>query len=351
MQEPLPPPAVFLDASEYYRNRFSFGGPRFVALRELAASGRVSLLTTDVALDEVRALISRDIRDARDALKARKVSILRSVDDDRFDVLRELPSVLEISSKLISQLDEFCTSASCTTLSVSEVDPAIVFAAYFEGRPPFNNPKKKEEFPDAFTLHRLLGWAKENNILVYVVGPDPDLKAFCNDHSQLSHFDKIEELIDLINVEDALITELPLRANDVRSAVEEYVSSNFEELGFVLAFNPHGDVESVSVTEIEVNDIYALEIANGKVRGEAAVSVHFTADFSYEDPDTGYYDGEVGEYFGRKTVRGSAEDSGEIAVGFLFSVIETQTRVSELQFSEDTFTVREEDRGVYDAYK
>ena len=117
------------------------------------------------------------------------------------------------------------------------------------------------EFPDAFTHHRLVMWAEENDTEVYVAGPDPDLERICNAHERLRYFGKLKILLDYVNRADDLVRRLKEKPEDFVDALFQFVSDEFQNLKFLLVYNPHGYVENVSVSVVEVLDIYAMDVA------------------------------------------------------------------------------------------
>ena len=171
----MPHYGVFIDPSEYRRNNFDFTGDRLAALVELASNDSIALLQTDVSISEVQNLIRRNMEAACEALGKSALAPMKSVNDDRLGLIRNPPTAAELAQLLTDQFLDHMRSGDYTTLEVSNVDPAVIFDAYFNGRPPFDSQKKKMEFPDAFTLERLVMWAVENDLTVCVVGPDPDL--------------------------------------------------------------------------------------------------------------------------------------------------------------------------------
>ncbi len=145
---------------------------------------------------------------------------------------------------------------------------------------------------------------------------------------------------------------LQAKPQDFTDILLNFVRDEFVDLMFNLEFHPHGYVENVSVSDVEILDVYALEVGDKEVRASAIVTVDFTADFSYEDLDTGFYDKETGEHFMTEYVREEIEDTCDVSVGFKFSVgADGQSNLSDLSLREDTITVQEEDRGDYGMWK
>ena len=242
--------------------------------------------------------------------------------------------------------------ASSEPLNVSDVNPALIFEAYFGGAPPFDSTKKKNEFPDAFSLRRLALWAEQNAALVYVLGPDPDLKRICEATPQFRHFEKTEILLDYLNRGDRIVRKLKERPKRVIRTLLDYVLREFPNLSFELEYNPHGDVDNVSVENVKIEEIYALEVEDGEVRAEVVAHVDYAADFSYEDLGTGFYDKETGEYYMTEYVHGEAGGTCEVLVRFNFSLNQRgQPIVTDLTLQAEVITIQEEDRGDYGMYK
>ena len=131
----------------------------------------------------------------------------------------------------------------------------------------------------------------------------------------------------------------------------DFVSAEFHHLNFVLEFNPHGDVWNIDISDIEIEDIYALTVGDQSVRAEAEVRVHFTADFSYEDLDTGFYDKETDSRYMTNYVEGQADEISILSIYFDFRVENGKSVVSDLSLSDLTVRVTEEDRGDYGQWK
>jgi PIN domain len=292
------------------------------------------------------------MKEACDDLKKSTFVPLKSVADARLDIFRFPPSADQLSETLRKQFDDHLEAGRCTRLSVSDVDPGVIFEAYFQGQPPFDIQKKKMEFPDAFTHQRLAMWAEENEIEVYVVGPDPDLKRICSKYEHLRHFEKLELVLDYINRGDELVRRLKEKPEDLITDLSRFVTEEFGNLEFTLEYNPHGDIENVSVSDVEIGDIYALDVTADEVVAEAEAKVSFSADFSYEDLDSGFYDKETGRRYMSEYVHGEIEDSETVEVTFTFSISpDNNPIISDPAFTENRIAIEEEDRGDYGAWK
>jgi hypothetical protein len=121
---------------------------------------------------------------------------------------------------------------------------------------------------------------------------------------------------------------------------------------FIPKYNPHGDVENVEVEDVEIGDVYALEVGDGVVKAEAEAMVKYSANVSYEDLDTGFYDKETDRYYMTDYVNLDVQETSVVTVLFDFSVdADDNPIVSDPSIAEDTITVQEQDRGDYGFYK
>ena len=348
----MPNYGVFVDPSGYRRTNLDFDGQRLTALADIGCADWITLLQTDVSVSEIKNLIHDHVQRACDALKASQLSVFKSIADDRLDIFKKPPDAAALSTILVSQFEEHLERGCCLTLDVSDVSSSTIFADYFGGAPPFDNTKKKHEFPDAFTLKRLIRWADRNETTVYVVGPDHDLKRVCDVQDRLQHFEKIEMLLDHINPANALVQKLHERPQAVMDQLEEFVTREFANRMFVPEYNLHGDVENVEVSEVEIGDAYALEVGDDYVLAEADAAVSYSADVSYEDLHTGFYDKETGRYYMTDYGNVEVEEKSKISLVFNFSVEESGKPLADnISITEDTISVREEDRGDYGFYK
>ncbi|MDH8410079.1 PIN domain-containing protein, partial [Klebsiella pneumoniae] len=73
----------------------------------------------------------------------------------------------------------------------------LVFEKYFSNAPPFDQPGKKKEFPDAFTLEAVNNIAVKRNHKVYIVSEDNDLISACEQNQNFLHLISIQRLIDM----------------------------------------------------------------------------------------------------------------------------------------------------------
>jgi hypothetical protein len=119
------------------------------------------------------------------------------------------------------------TESKTVVADLKKVDAEEIFRHYFEQEPPFQDGKKKDEFPDAFSLaavESVLNLGEE----CYVVSEDGDLRAFCNSNKRFILVEDIGKLLDIYNSHDVE------RSNFIKSYVANHTDAiqQFDVGGF-----------------------------------------------------------------------------------------------------------------------
>ena len=336
----LPAPGVFLDPSEFGRLRLDVADRRLAALAALAGAGRIVLLTTDIAEAELARRIEADAKAAREALTAPRLALLRGLDDERLDLLRRPPALADLIARLKDRLAGFAGRA---LLEVSEVNPRDVFADYFANRPPFDNIQRPAEFPDAFTLHRLRLWARQQGRLVYVVGPNADLARFCARTPGFAYFGRTEELLHRLNSDGKLAFALRYYERQVALCLEQFFHERFADLAFVLAGHADANVFAIEIQTVNVEELHALQESAGRLEAEATLGVFFQARFTYEDFEHGVYDAAADRWLLLDTVSGEVEHMAVVPLRFTFATDDAGLpMVDDIAFMGETLTVNGE---------
>jgi hypothetical protein len=167
---------------------------------------------------------------------------------------------------------------------------------YFSQQAPFSG-KKKSEFPDAISLLSLAHWCQVNSAQLYVVGDDPDLRAWCSEHAEMYHIEDLGGFLDLYNRAEEKLSELALAIFErdeewIVSAVEE----TFLECTFTYAENWDADVENVRVTATQIDGVDVIEVDEHRFVLALDMLIQFRADVSGADYDRGWWDNEDKRY-------------------------------------------------------
>ena len=103
--------------------------------------------------------------------------------------------------ELICQWETFKEHFRVEELPLVERNLKEVVDWYFKKEPPFSNPKKPKEFPDAFILSALELYHKEHKSNIAVVSGDGDFYKACTLRRFIVHFFSLDEYIEAFEPE------------------------------------------------------------------------------------------------------------------------------------------------------
>ena len=288
---------IFIDASIFIGKNYNYRNTDFEQLSRSAQSNQGNVFVTDITIREVKAHIETDISTAISALKKfqkeTKVRVLKNFDDSPVKELFQEIDETKSTETLKCQLSTFLNEINATVLPTSEVSIDAVFDKYFGKRPPFGEGKKKSEFPDAFAIGAIEVWCKKNDERMYIVSSDGDLKEYCETSDCLIALNQLAEFISVIeshHYED-LVHSVNMLLNKNQDAIKEAIAESFRNQSFWIE-DQDGDVNEVSVNELEVSEMLILEVTQDSAFVLVDVETNFSADLTYDDLETAVYDSE-----------------------------------------------------------
>lgn len=276
---------IFIDTSVYFSNNFAFRGELFQRLMTLAADGVINLYITDITKKEIESNIKNLFIEAYTTLiKCRnKARILRNIEDSTFYKLFDSFSLKNEQSFLLEQFNKFLVTAKTNVIPTSEVSIIEVFNKYFLEEPPFNDKKKKNEFPDAFILLALEKWAFENNENMYVISKDNDMFEFCKNIDKLIYIAKIEELFDKLVSEDGYLHSVVTHIiNYYIEQINRAISENFAKLEFWVQ-DEEAEVKSIRTGNIDLNEIFIISADQDSAQISIEAKIVFYPELIYND--------------------------------------------------------------------
>lgn len=202
---------VFLDTTEFSDARFDVGNPAFTKFSELCRQGTFRLFTTDLTKAEIEKGIEQQTRTLCDIIRqASKLAVIlgRPKSDELKDLSRSLDQKL-LSANLRKDVTEFFSRCQATALQIPETSATHVVRNYILEKPPFDERKKKAEFPDAFVIHTLAEASKRGAGVFYIISQDDDFKRACDGQTELVHLDRLSQLLNLAQMD--LLTSTQIR--------------------------------------------------------------------------------------------------------------------------------------------
>ena len=285
---------VFIDTSIFIGQNYNYQNDVFDSLRRQVVSNQIKVYVTDITVREVEAHIEADVSKAIQEFSnlKKKARIFRNINESPFKSFFQEIDEAKVCKELKGQFAEFLDQIDAQILSTNKVSIEAVFDKYFGKHPPFGTGKKKAEFPDAFVIETLESWCKENGEKIYVISSDTDVEKSCENINYLIYLDSIAKFINIIESHDealaSKVREL-IKANIEK--IKESIAESFCEEGFWIE-DQDGDVNEVSVNELDIEDILLLDISKDSAVVQLSVITSFSADITYDDLDTATYDSE-----------------------------------------------------------
>lgn len=298
MDNDLPLTLVFLDTSEYVSCNFDYGNALFQALKTRIDDGQVTLGITKVTAGEVKKKLHEGVLEAKQAIQSarKKAKVLRNCKNDNIGRFFEKWNVDDLEKELLLQFEQYLKEFKVEILGYENLNVEKIFSLYFSQKSPFDNAKKKNEFPDAFSLEILEGWAESESSTIYVASKDKDLKEGVKNFTNLEHVGSLADMLSFLSFRYEQLAPLCTKVYGfAKSGIDKLIIENFSERGFYID-DQEGDVNNIFDVEIGDYDPRLLRVnhENGNIFAEFEVitTISFIAEISYDDLDTASYDSE-----------------------------------------------------------
>lgn len=291
---PLQTRNVFIDTEFFVKAGLDFSSKTVESFKDICNKDDLKHVTSTIVVREVKRKIEEHIGEALNGVNAfrRKAKILTNSKDKVIKNLFVPFDQEEIQNHAIQVFESFLDESCTTVVDLSKVDGNKIVEMYFNQSPPFQGGKKKNEFPDAFTLLAIKGFLKGEEI--YVVSEDKDLITFCDENPRFIQIDSLNKLLDLYNSHD------DDRFNFIKSHLEENERSIIKKIKEQIE---DADAENVStwqdseVAEFSIVSVSDFEPSIIHIDDEECqivfdVEVHYKVKVTGPDYENGRYDKE-----------------------------------------------------------
>ncbi|MEJ1343140.1 MAG: PIN domain-containing protein [Candidatus Sedimenticola sp. (ex Thyasira tokunagai)] len=293
---------VFIDTQVFERHHFKFENPSLSRLHELAQEGEIKILISDVVDREVEQHLSdrlSEIHRCNNKL-LRCVSILESQAPEGAVELLESLKEFDYKNAANARWSKYKEDAQIEVLSCKDIDVQEVMNRYFNQRYPFQEGKKKSEFPDAVSILSLKKWQEPNQEIVYVIGKDGDFEGYCAEDQTLISIDDIKVYLDICNttletIKNPTAYVHQLFDTDIDHVVQN-VASAFLDCEFTYENNWEADVYEKKINDFQLCDMNVIAVNDEYAVISATANVNFTANIIGPDYDNSMWDSEDKEY-------------------------------------------------------
>lgn len=321
--EPLLTRHVFLDTQVYRALGHNPANPALAALKEHISAHRVVLHTTDVTLLEVK----RQLKETVLARTRELGKIEKSFQRWRKQAPNSAPKTMPnfnanaLADELFERFRRFIAyeCGAEVHLALKMISPEVVFAAYFDRKPPFDGQDTKE-FPDGFIIAVLSQWAEGIGDKIYVVTEDGAMGRAVKEDSNLLPLKGIHEVLvsaaaDL-GPEAEAAADVLLNHPAFDSTFERLMQAQMNEATYVytgeLAEGEAYEGELVAIEEVGDWSVVGLSDKRASLILDARVRVRVKVQ--YEDRDTASYDREDDRWVGAEDAAIEVEDEVEVKV-------------------------------------
>ena len=292
---------VFIDTSVFISSNFNLDSKVFCSLRSLCNSGHVTIILSDITIEEIKANLLKLITDAESIIKkaSSKARVLRNLDTDNYKFLFNKFNKEDIFQQLQAQITAFIQKCNVEIIKATEISPKDIFHNYFQCKPPFGEGKKKSEFPDAFVIAAICEWCETNNEKMYIVSEDPDFKKAIVKKDCLEYFPSLSRLIETILAdENILISIIHDQMKRNRKMIFNSIADQVKEYEMLVEdADPDAEAFVDDVSIIDLSNESVIHISKNIATIEADVLAHLNIDVNCYDPDSWYKDSDDGTIY------------------------------------------------------
>lgn len=308
---------VFIDTQSFVKAGLDFRSKAIQAFADAASDGAFNHLMTTITVQEVKDKIHDAIKEGLNRVMdfRRKAKMLETSTNPIIAGFFAEYDHGSVQSHAQEVFQGFIDDSNATVLDLSKVDANEVFRKYFQHEAPFQEGKKKDEFPDAFSMLAIeASLGKDEKC--YVVSEDPDLKAFCAANNRFLLIEDLAKLLDLYNSHDedraaAIKAYLAAHDGDIRKAITEQV--NDAEFYNVSTWDD-AEVNSHMVNGVDDFDPDIISIDDETCLASFDVTVHYEVVVDGPDFINGYYDREEDRMYAAGKTRREETSSLDVTV-------------------------------------
>jgi predicted nucleic acid-binding protein len=335
---------IFLDTNVFESARFSYSSENMKTFLEYCSCNGIKLKITNVVKHEVDKRISANIKETFEDINKNNLAVVASsikIDPST----SKLKIIEELIRNLIDDFNDFIDDNDVEIID-SDCDTKELIAQYFDKKSPFTE-QKKHEFPDAIILLTIKKYIKDNpNKTITTISNDESFIEFSRENN-INNFNFISSALNYLiqNPNIALKNAFDRQLEDIKEQIVEQI----EGMGDFILYSYDSidlvDVDDIFVKGVAINDlnIIKFEESDKVLYLNSNLSIEFSCNASYPDPDTLHYDKEDGVYYSftqcisKINLTENITCSLEIAFDekFDFEIVELKLYNKEFEFSLD----------------
>ncbi len=281
---------VFIDTSVFRNKDFDIRNAELQSLKVLAEAGQISLVCPKITLLEYSKHVAESHSNIRRS--AGKVNMLLKIAG------RDEIDLDDLTSAAQEKWNEYLTSLNPIEVGVDSVNLEEVFIDYQKGNPPFSN-KKKNEFPDAFTIRALTAWAEQNDIDVSLVTTDGDFGGAVEGRLKLE--ESLRAFLDNISAQRDYYEEASKAFEQLRADIETKAAEKLSGMFYTTEYEWFGAVEDTYVDNVNVVNTYVIYASESGCTVEFDADVDFFGTVSFARDNRIYRDSDTRDFVAVET--------------------------------------------------
>lgn len=297
---PLQTRNVFIDTEFFVKAGLDFSSRTLESFKDICSNGELAHITSTIVVREVNGKILDHIQEALNSVNSfrRKAKILMHSSNIVINGLFAELNQKEIDDQGLQVFSDFLEDSNTKILNLSQINSDEIVEMYFERKAPFQDGKKKNEFPDAFTMLALKNHLAEEEE-IYVISEDKDLIAFCDVNPRFIAIESLSKLLDLYYAHD----------KERSNFIKEFITSHKEKIKEKIKENIEGteaynssswedaEVDSLSVTNISDFDPSIIHIDDDSCQISFEIEANYMVSVTGPDYNNGIYDREDGRIY------------------------------------------------------
>lgn len=277
-------PKIFIDANVIIQAGKPPGGPIVLRIADLVTAELIELLTTDLTVTEVaKKHTENDYEVIKDVGRSHFRKIVSEHVESTLPDVSKAELRASISKKYAEQVAAMFKDLQAKILTIDDVKPSTVFAAYSEGNGFFSGEGKKNQFPDAFIFECLKAEASAESPVI-IVSDDGDFDVPVESAEHISLLKTVPELFKELGlqVKAPEIKEFLLENEDELS---DLVDNELNDWGLQVSDVEDAEIEEITVTSVEPVDL--ISFGSFKEGGSILIvgTTKITAQVLYTHPN------------------------------------------------------------------
>jgi hypothetical protein len=230
----------------------------------------------------------------------------------------------EVKQVAVSEWQTFLKQFSVVELGYEAVRLETVMNWYEHLRAPFRDGKKRKEFPDAFAIAALAGYAAETSTYVAVVSADEDFKLACDRFPYLLYFPSLPALTELLLGDTTAVDAVRNLVLAAQGLLEEAAAEEASSLNFYHAHSKYDDIDDIDIDYVTIGEVRIVGLGDRDCTVTFDAELHFSVELRWEEDH--YYEepermsGHVSDYSeisGTAKLRLKSDRSGVEDVSFI----------------------------------